>query len=65
MLQAESAEESDDYTAAAEYRRLARQWNILGIIIGTLLYVVAGIILLAGLGYYIYFKATESRYRLY
>ena len=43
-MQAKTAEESGDYVAAAKYRRLARQWNIRGIICGTVNYVVCGII---------------------
>lgn len=44
IFQARAAEESSDLTAAAEYRRQARQWNIAGIIGGVVVIVISLII---------------------
>ena len=59
-MQAKTAEESGDYTAAAEYRRLARQWNIRGILCGTINYVVCGIIFVVLMAVIIYFRVVNT-----
>ena len=51
-MQAKAAEESGDYTAAAEYRKLAHEWNKKGIIYGTLNYVVCGIVMVICIAIY-------------
>ena len=49
-MQAKTAEESGDHTAAAEYRKKARYWNIAGIIGGVSAIVISLIIIAITLG---------------
>ena len=53
-MQAKAAEEAGDYTAAAENRRLARQWNIKGIIVGVVVWLIVLFFLIIAIGLGIY-----------
>ena len=60
-MQAKAAEESGDHTAATEYRRKVRQWNITGIIVGILVYSVCAIIIIISIGVAVYFRILSDR----
>ena len=61
ISQAKAAEESGDHVAATEYRRKARKWNITGIVVGTLLCLLAAVVFFILIGVAIYFNVLSDR----